>query len=420
MWGDLPLPTRAPVRMIGSIGSLPQSVTHGGLIMFSLTRTRGRRWALTAALAIVAAGAGLIAVPLTASASPKAELGVGQVGTRAEIPWRSIGPGWALAVFSASSGGEGLPAKAGPSTLYLVDPAGGRYTVATWPAESAQKEWTLEAWSGDASRALFISGVTRETVHQFQLRTGEWTTFRLPKNVSVVGYTRPDGLNILAIRSLSDIAPAKASLVRYSLTGGLQRKLATVTGLGGVAYQPAGAELAAGNLKGLELIGNAGGVIRSLPVPGTKYGCNAVRWWSPGTILADCQSRMWLVPASGAKPTALTPVRKGSTFDFGDFDAWKLSSGLYLDAYGACGTLNIGYQPAHGPERQVMVPGSDSSLIITATSHELMVLRIGPCESHNSLVWFNPVTKAMKVVVPVTGHQAGVIYIVPYFVTGKF
>jgi hypothetical protein len=388
--------------------------------MVSLTKTRGRRWALMVALAIVAAAASLTAVPLTASASPRAELGAGQIGTRTEIPWHSIGPGWALAVFSASSVGEGVPAKAGPSTLYLVDPAGGRYAVATWSAQSAQKQWTLEAWSGDASRALFISGITRETVHQFQLRTGKWTTFRLPRNVSVDGYTRPDGLNILAIRILSYRSPAKASLVRYSLTGVLERKLVTGEGLGSVAYQPAGAELAVGNLKGLELISNAGGVIRSLPVPGTKNGCNAVRWWSAGTILAACESRLWLVPASGAKPTALTPVRKGSTFDLGDFDAWKLSSGLYLDAYGACGTLNIGYQPAHGPERQVTVPGSDSSLIMTATSDQLMVLRIGPCESHNSLVWFNPATKAMKVAIPVSGHQAGVIYVQPYFVTGKF
>lgn len=389
-----------------------------------LARTRTRRWALTAGLAIVAAAAGLTAVPLAASASPRGELAAGQAGTRAQIPWRSVGPGWALAMYSANSVGQGVPpsgpAKAGASTLYLVDPAGGRYTVASWPAHSAQTGWALRNWSGDVSRALFVSGTARQRVHQLQLRTGKWTSFTLPKNVSVVGYTRPDGLNILAIHYRGDSASAKVSLVRYSLTGVVQRTLVTGEGLAGVAYQPAGAELAVGSPQGLKLVSNAGGVIRSLPVSGASSGCSAIRWWSAGTILAQCSSRLWLVPASGSKPTALTPVRHHSSFDFGDFNAWKLSSGLYLDAFGACGTVNIGYQPAHGRERQVTIPGSDSSLIETATSHRMMVLRLGPCQSNNSLVWFNPVTKAMTVAVPVSGSQAGVVGVAPYFVTGKF
>jgi hypothetical protein len=39
---------------------------------------------------------------------------------------------------------------------------------------------------------------------------------------------------------------------------------------------------------------------------------------------------MWLVPASGGAPTALT-LRTGRGFDLGDFNAWQLSSSLYLD-----------------------------------------------------------------------------------------
>jgi TolB protein len=334
-------------------------------------------------------------------------------------------------MYSASTGGEGIKPKAGPSTLYLVDPQGGRYSLYTWPARSARSKWYLQDWSGDVRRALFTSappsggGPGREHVYQLQLRTGAATGFTLPTGVVALGYTRPHGLNILAQRGMVTSPRSKSTLQRYNLTGQPQKTLATVTYLAGAAYQPAGAELAAGSLHGLELISNAGGIIRSLPVPGAKFGCTTVRWWSAGTILASCSvanepgPRMWLVPASGAKPTALTPVRHNG-FDVGDFNAWKLSSGLYVDGYGACGTLVIGRQPAHGREQMVNVPGAASSLIVNATSSKLMVERINGCMPGISLVWFNPATRAMTVAIKVGHNQFGVTAVVPYFVTGKF
>jgi hypothetical protein len=158
-------------------------------------------------------------------------------------------------------------------------------------------------------------------------------------------------------------------------------------------------------------------------VAGTVSGCSAVRWWNAGTILASCFAssgdRLWLVPASGARPLALTPARRGG-FDLGDFNAWQLSSGLYVNGLGGCGSVVIGKQPAHGAETEVNVPGSASSLIVTATSTRLMVERIDGCEAGNSLVWFNPASRALTVAVPDHDHQWGVVAAIPYFVTGKF
>ena len=110
----------------------------------------------------------------------------------------------------------------------------------------------------------------------------------------------------------------------------------------------------------------------------------------------------------------------GSGFDLGDFNAWQLSSGLYVDGFGACGTLVIGRQPAHGNEQEVNVPGAASSLVVNATRSELMVERINGCMPGVSLVWFNPVTRAMKIAIPVGTHQVGVGEVVPYFIAGKF
>jgi hypothetical protein len=391
-----------------------------------------RAWRTVAATAVAAAAAAAVGLAVPAMAAPTAPssriASAGQAGTAAAVPWSKVGPGWALAMYSASRAGEGVKPKAGPSTLYLISPQGGRYKLVTWSARSPQAQWSLLGWSGDVGRALFASNpgfgsTVRERIYQLQLRTGRITGFTLPANVTAVGYSRPNGLNILAVSGVT--------LQRYSLTGKLQKNLASVAGLAafgtgsGIAYSSDGAELAAGSANGLELISNAGGVIRGLPVPGATQGCGAVRWWSPSKVLASCAvtngpgTRMWLVPASGARPTALTPVRTGG-FDLGDFNAWRLSSGLYVDGFGACGTLVIGRQPAHGNEQQVSVPGADSSLVVNATRSQLMVERINSCSPGISLVWFNPATRAMTVAIGVGKHQVGVQQVVPYFIAGKF
>jgi hypothetical protein len=395
---------------------------------------RGRR--AMAAAATVAAAAATVGLAVPAMAAPAAP------STRASaVPWGKVGPGWALALYSATQDGEGVKFKAGPSTLYLVSPQGARYKVVTWSAKSPRANWDLLSWSGDAKRALFTSGPVfleagRQHVYQLQLRTGHVTSFTLPAKVNAVGYTRPDGLNILAEKGTLGVGAGTITLQRYSLTGKLQKSLASVKGLDLLAfgngipsapYNSAGTQLAAGTTNGLELISNGGGVIRKLPVPGVTEGCSAVRWWSKNTVLATCfvtgevGPRMWLVPASGAKPTAQTPVRKGSGFDFGDFNSWQLSSGLYVDGLGACGTLVIGRQPAHGKEKQVNVRGAASALVVNATSSKLMVERINGCNPGVSLVWFNPKTRAMKVAIPLAGkNQEGVNSVAPYFIAGKF
>ena len=400
--------------------------------MKSATRSaRSGRILLVAAVMAVASLAWPAAAAMagtTATRIGDRDLAAGQIGSRASVPWQDVGPGWTLAVYSGSSGGAGQPIKHGSDTVYLVDPAGGRYTIVTWSKHSAQAQWSLRGWSGDTKRALFTAGASGagEQVHQLDLKTGTVTSFTLPAHVTVIGYTRPEGLNILAEHGVGQGWGSKQTLVRYNLSGAGQQTLATVRDLGETAYQPSGVQLAAGAQHGLELISNAGGVIRALPVPGVELGCNAVRWWGADTILASCanhqngEPQMWLVPASGQAPHALTPTRGSSGFDLGDFDAWQLSSGLYVDGLGACGTVVIGRQPAHGAETQVNVPGSVSSLIITATRSWLLVWRINPCRPGGSLVWLNPATSAIKMAVPEHGDQFGVIATAPYFVAGKF
>ena len=59
-------------------------------------------------------------------------MGGGQTGSRAQVPWTKVGPGWDLVQYNAASGTAGGHITAGPTTSYLVDPAGGRSIIHRW------------------------------------------------------------------------------------------------------------------------------------------------------------------------------------------------------------------------------------------------------------------------------------------------
>jgi hypothetical protein len=363
--------------------------------------------AATLAAATLAAGGSALAASSRPAARAGAELAAGQVGSRAAVPWGRVGPGWVLTEYWP--GRSGLKTKAAPARLFLVDPAGGRYLLHRWAATKNPPR--LIDWSGDKTRALLAVGAVGRT-EQITLATGQVSPFRVPAQVTVIGYTRPDGLNVLGSRQTS----SGQQLVRYNLNGQLQKVLG-----GGAApaiYAPDGAAIAEGTDHGLSLISNAGGVIRRLPVPGTgRGGCSPARWWNSSTILATCSARgavsrfrLWLVPASGSRPRALTPVRGVHSIDLGDLDAWRLRSGLYLQASGPCGSLVIYRQAANGSVRLVNVPHTaGNNQILTADGARLLIEAPVGCGIGSSLLWFDPATQRVNML-----FRSGLLGEVPY------
>ena len=337
-------------------------------------------------------------------------LAAGQVGTRSEIPWRLVGPGWTLVEFTA-----GNYKVARPVTLYLLDPSGGMYRIYRWSA--SMQPWRLVDWSGDKKRALVQQvGGKRTTMHQIALATGTVTTFTLPSAASdVLGYTRPTGTNILV---------AEGGIARYSLTGALKARL--ISGSSHYAALSAAnglSELVSGSA-GVDLVSNNGGLVRQLPVPGTDAaagGCTPVRWWRASVALVACMPRvaagprLWLVPLSGAKPIALTPPRNGHGPDLGDLDAWHFPSGLYVQALGACGTRFIGKQAAGGAVTVVHVPGSaGNNVVVTTKGDQMLVREIPGCSQGSSLVWFNPATSSARVALRAPVGGDGVISVIAF------
>jgi hypothetical protein len=375
---------------------------------------RLRRTPLIAiATAVLGAGAltALLTTGTTAAAQPARTSHPAAAARPGGVPWNRVGPGWVLAQYTTAAPEGG---KAGPVTLYLISPGGARYQLARWP--DSRTAPGLVAWSPDGKRALFqvISG--QGGAGQLTLATGRMSTFVMQGNATPIGYTTPRGLNIVGTRP-SDNGLAEG---RYSLSGRLLQPL----GSGGALYTPSGTEFAAGASHGVKLVSNRGSLIRRLPVPGTSANtCSPVRWWNSGTILASCEppdtgSRLlWLVPVSGAHPKALTrPHDPRTTGDFGDLDAWRLPSGLYLQAAGACGVLHIYRQARNGSIKLVIPPHTtDDNRVLTARGSRLLVQAPTDCIGSVSLLWYNPATQAEKWLIRPPAHVIGVTVALPFY-----
>lgn len=366
-----------------------------------------RNPAILAALTLAIAGAAVPALSAPASAAP------------ASVPWQKAGPGWAIALYSASSLPLAKPVKRGAITLYLTSPTGQKYPFYRFAA--SKSEQNLIGWSGDRQRVLVETSTTRNQYVQISLATGKIVSrFTLPSTVFPLLYTRPDGLALLTLRQQG----SSTQIVRYDLAGHQQLVLASGKNLDGSAIDsPSGTEVVVGTRTGLELVSNSTGtLIRRLAPSERVTGCYPVRWWSASTILASCsaagknfESRLWLFPAGGGTAKALTPQRTGTGFDFGDIAAWKLHSGLFLQALGPAEcSISIARQPASGPERQVAVPGYASADIATALGSQLLARVYGSCFTSASLAWFNLTTRSLSYVIHAPANVVGVQLVIPF------
>lgn len=359
------------------------------------------------------AGAGTSAPALSRPASPAATaataaqpLPAGRQGSVDQVPWTQVGPGWILAEWQATL------TSAAQTSLFLVDPAGGRYLIETFPANpSAATPYRLVAWSGDGQRAL-LSAYGSPTVAVLDLRTLATTTFGIG-GAAPEGFTAPDGLGIIADGGNG----SGQFLERFSLTGQPELSYPASFPAGGgsyggsALYSPDGTELALGTSTGIELVSNDGHALRFLPVSPSASYCSAMRWWNTGVLLAMCTppgsgtEQLWLVPVTGAAPTALTasPPANG---DLGDLDAWRLPAGTYVQDSGACGYVYLAKLAPDGltaPVTVPSVPSGYSTIVLGAQGNRLAIDAQPACHEGASLLWYTPATNS---VTPLLGGTA--------------
>jgi hypothetical protein len=364
---------------------------------------------------------------------PVRMLASGKVGQRSAVPWKLVGAGWTLAEFSGAGGSV---------TAFLVDPEGGRYDIAAWPAAVGT---TLIAWSGNADTALYeTSSGSSASYTLLSLQSGTITHLSLPAGVAVTGFTRPDGLNLIAVQQ----GPARYKLERYNLQGALQATLAVaarrpsqppwtdVCGSGCGALSSPDGDTAVWGIVGdeMQLVDNAGGLIRRLHVPqsGTPPSCTPIRWWNSFSVLASCTAaaqpgatRLWLVPTDGTAPTPLT-LASGSGSGAGFYTgAWRAAGGVYVTATSSAqcpsapsgpGGLGVLRLTAAGTAAAVSVPGSTGyrNGILGSDGPRLLVLAETGCPGSSSLMWFNPSSGQATPLLTAPSGAAGVVAAVAY------
>jgi TolB protein len=368
-----------------------------------------------------------------------APLTAGQTGSRSAVPWSQVGPGWTLAETATGPAySSGQWQGGGELTVDLLDPAGGRYVIYQ-QAGTPPAAWTVLDWSGSGRVALLgAASAGQPPDNEFRvlnLQTGAVSTLPLPANVAPAGLTQPDGTNVLAVEQQS---ARTIRLQRYSLAGVLQATLASevvpagspaASGCGqlcGAVSSPDGTTVAWSAGGSLELVGNAGGVPRKLPVPGTGAdpACAPVRWWNDGTLLASCpqgrMNRLWLVPADGAAPAPLAAATVAS-----QTAAWMAAGAPYITraVASSCPGSTAGLEgsgislaAAGGSLRPVAVPGAagDASSVEGALGTRLLVLARTSCSGPDELLWLDPVTGASQTLLSAPAGQAGVVTALPF------
>jgi hypothetical protein len=375
---------------------------------------------------------------VTKGPKPAQMLAAGKVGQRSAVPWSLVGAGWTVAEVSAAQPGSG-----GSVSTDLVDPKGGRYGIAAWPATAGT---TLVAWSGNAYTALYRTAAgSTATYSLLDLHNGAVTPLHLPAGVAITGFTRPDGTNLLAIAQ----GPVRYKLERYNLDGSWQATLASMVRRPGQAAWTESCASGCGALSSpdglyavwgvtgdeMQLVGNAGGMIRRLHVPGsgTPPSCTPMSWWSSTTVLASCAAasqpgatRLWLVPMNGSAPSALTlPSGSGSGAGFYT-GAWHAAGGTYVTATsmsecpgaasgpGGLGVLRV--SSSGSSTTAVSVPGADGnySAILGTAGGRLLMLAQTSCPGTSSLFTLDASAGTTTPLLMATSTEAGVVAAVTY------
>ncbi len=385
----------------------------------------------------------------SASVTPAATPAVDQRAERgiADVPWPQVGPGWMLAVWTPVTphkpDDQPVPGEPTPETatnvLYLVSPAGDRYSITEFPPADGMPG--LVDWSADGSHALFRS------VHGFDftaisidLHTGARSSVPVDENAA---YASPDGKALLVTDFGGD---ESATLKRIDMAGNEQlvyptKDLGGAGRFGGdylqtpdgtqlvLATENLGNDIAPRTDNSLVVISNDGSIARTLPTPMPEAKCTPVRWWTPGVILTHCGGageQLWKVPLDGGKPSALTGVntREGNDPHFednlGNWDAYELPSGTFLPTAGGCGTAFVSRLTPDGGTQRVDIPGvSDSAELRGVSGDKLVILGGVGCNGATSLVTYDPVTNTSNVLLGAPITKGGGIEYVLLYPSGK-
>lgn len=332
------------------------------------------------------------------------------------VDWNLVGPLWTLALYDA----RGVTTMtAGPTVLYLVDPDGTRYEVASWPMGGP---YAIADWAGTGDTALVLRADNQAAI--VDLRTGiETGTVPLPADYygSPITFTLPTGRNLVV---LTDDGTTQR-VVRRDRGGSVLAVLGEQAtpddyrlGLEWL-YGYDGTFALIKTAGGIELVENNGTFVRDLWTPMGRT-CTPVRWWTADSFLASClgdgpafghdfYSQLWILETDGTAGDILTALPPGPipVVDFGFIDAWRLPSQTIVQWSGDCGAANVQELAADGSATPL--GGTSSHRFVEADASGMTILGWLACDgSEGWLYRADPSGNEVVELVPRVGDAWGV------------
>jgi TolB protein len=251
------------------------------------------------------------------------------------IPWSQVNAGWNLRLWTPVTDSARL--RSVPLILFLVNPVGGRYRIATVPPDSS-----IELWAPDRQHAMIGRHMRSEqprSLAEWDLRSGrQLSSFDLG-NRSLSGYADPAGQSIAVW--------ATGRLARFSLSGQHLQDFppagSAVGEIRGWVLPSADGQLLVAEARyGLAVLRSSDAAIVGQVVrPAGDQQCQLRRWWTSRSVLADCDlsngpaiRNLYSIPIDGRPATAITHAVAP---DPGFLDGRPISGGTLLQRAGLCG-----------------------------------------------------------------------------------
>jgi TolB protein len=360
-----------------------------------------RRLGIIAAVALSAT-----ALSACGTTAPKAELR-GHQGTVREIPWSLVDSKWTLAMWSPVKEATSAAAQHKATSLFVVDPVGGRYLVGHFAPASSLMTWSyslhravLDSWTNAGETFITVDVTSGRVIARWHVGTD---------TVDHLAFFDAAGHTLLA--SVAPESNVSSPVLEQRNLSGRILKIFTSTF---TPYGPLGGSFAAST--NFELIAAAAGTVPSgvnfAPSVVVFYSshakvqrtvklenldrCAVLRWWNASSVLLECSSRssylrpsLYTVSTAGVTQT-LTGEPAGNGLE-GDVNGWKLTSGLYMQEVGYCGEYIVKYRSDNSRTvLKVPLVTGDETAALGATKSELLIMSTVGCGPGQSILWYNP------------------------------
>lgn len=309
----------------------------------------------------------------------------GKEAAGSAIPWSQVNAGWHVSLWTPVT--DSARMRSVPLTMFLVNPIGGRYRIATLPSDSS-----VELWSPDRQHAMIgrhMGSDRSRGLSEWDLRSGRQLSSIDLGSGGQFGYADPAGQSIALFVPGTGDQPGR--LARFTLSGRHLQDFppagsAVGEFLGNVLPSADGQLLVVEARYGLAVLRSRDAAIVGQVVrPAGDQQCLLRRWWTSRSVLAYCSllngaRNLYSIPVDGRPATAITHAVAP---DPGFLDAWPISGGTLLQRAGLCGPGGQAVL-AGGTVRSLSYrtpPGVDGSPSVAAVFADRASMYAGECGS---------------------------------------